>query len=434
MERTHLAIAMAILVASTAGSAVRPAWAMASTANPRTQASALARDPRARAVLDGDCYEVVDGIRTDARRGSVAAMELLAEVYYRGECGVAQDQRHAGAIDKSILHLRPSDSEANGFLARVGDGRPKSIRDAIAYYRVAQREHDPFATTNLSEVLSYSNDRALGKEALSWTRVAAAEGDLVADVAMAEYHLYGFGGVPIDRQRGLRMLRQADIANNAQAARELGIAYRDGVGVTADPRQAETYFKRSIQLGNAYAGLLLAREYAMTRDVDAARAESVHYAEEAMARLYDDPDVTSQIGYIYMSDVGVPTDFPKAARLLEKAAGEESTMAMDGLAYLKLNGLGVPMDFRGAVRLLARSAADGDAFAKGELSDMQIQADRNARISESNMDAAQSYWRMSMQRQANQNQMPIPGSPAYETIHPTEPEPEPEYGEGNQRQ
>lgn len=421
------AIVASTLVAADAVSA-RAANVASSAASP------LVHDRRAHDVLTADCEDIFADVRTEAKRGNVASLEMLAESYFRGECGVGQDQRRAGAIYKKILSLRPSDPAANGFLSLYGDGRPESAKKAIAYYTLAQREHDPFAPLGLYDALSSSSDHAVQRQALRWARVASDEGDLLAKVILADAYIYGFGEVAIDRPRGLDMLRKADLANSGQAARELGIVYRDGVGVPVDKRQAETYFKRSVQLGNVFAGLLLACDYADTENAQAARAESLAYAEGAKARLYDNPDAIADIGFIYMSEVGVPADFPKAARLLQQAVDGGSTMAMDNLSYLKLNGLGTPADFSGGVHLLLRSAAHGDTFAKTQLSILQIRADQNARVSEANMEAAQAYWRMTMQRQAMQNQLPNPNSPAYQMIHPQEPEPEPEYGEGGGQQ
>ncbi len=396
-----VAVSVALLVASTMRGSV-------DAAARSYVAAALAGDSRTQLVLHGDCTGIVDQLRSGAARNDETSLHLLAQAYARG-CGVRLDQRQAGAIYKRILTLRASDPMANGYLTLYGDGRRKDSNRAVAFFRQALRQGDPFAGLELYEA-------GTGIQAHRWALAAARGGDVVAKVAAASDYMQGLMQTPLDRPRGLQMLREANPETNHFAALRLATAYQFGIGVPQDLQKAEYYLKLSVRLGNTYSEAALGVFYCQTRNAGAAASDSVRLIKDAQSHLYYRADVQTYLADVYIFNVGVRPNYALAIPLLKEGIAGQLPDAMDNLAYLKFNGYGEPVDFAGGIRLLRQAAALGDAYAKTQLADVHIDEAQDAVIPDSSM--AEYNYQQTMQRLSQPpNQMPYPGSPAYQNVN-----------------
>ena len=90
-------------------------------------------------------------------------------------------------------------------------------------------------------------------QAVKWFRLAAAQGHLEAQMALAMLYLRG-EGLPQDYAVAARLLRYAAERGYSPAQNQLGILYAQGRGVHQDLEQANLWFSLATHAGNVPAG------------------------------------------------------------------------------------------------------------------------------------------------------------------------------------
>ena len=83
-------------------------------------------------------------------------------------------------------------------------------------------------------------------ESAKWYRKAAEQGNVVAQLSLANMYTYG-KGVKQDYFEAVKWNQKAAEQGNAGALAALGIAYRDGKGVKQDRLKAKEYFGESCE-------------------------------------------------------------------------------------------------------------------------------------------------------------------------------------------
>jgi TPR repeat protein len=144
---------------------------------------------------------------------------------------------------------------------------------------------------------------------------------------------------------------------DSSSMRNLGVSYRDALGIAQDYVKAREWYEKAVAKGNTYAmvdlGLLYAHGRGVTQDYVRAR----EWYEKAVAK--DNTDAMVNLGLLYANGQGVAQDHAIAREWYEKAAekGEETAMFNLGLLYEK--GQGVTHDYIRA-REWYEKAADKD--------------------------------------------------------------------------
>lgn len=143
----------------------------------------------------------------------------------------------------------------------------------------------------------------------------------------------------------------------AAAQRNLGLMYKEGIGVDQDLEKAITYLESAADNGNIDALLkaALAHDSGGWADLDYEKACS-YYAKLAEV---GHAGATTCLAYNYEHGLGVPKDFGKAAELYEKAIQLGDPRAMTNLALLYQNEEAIGKDEKRAVELLAEAAKQG---------------------------------------------------------------------------
>jgi len=199
-----------------------------------------------------------------------------------------------------------------------------------------------------------------------------------------------------DFARGFTMLRPLAEAGDAVAEVELGQLYDRGEGVSRNAQEAEGWYSKAAEQGNAKAEYLLGRKYALRSDfvnalkwfrksadleyapakysigaayelgtgVPKSRAEALKWIRAA-ADL-GDPGAESDLSYRYQTGtLGVPKDVAKAAEWDRKCADHGMIGCKYALGRRYLLGEGVPVDYQKARDifeeiLASPSSKDGD--------------------------------------------------------------------------
>ncbi len=192
---------------------------------------------------------------------------------------------------------------------------------------------------------------------------AAAAGDPLAKMWLARSYFTGRLGLPVDRERGQELAREAIAAVEREAAKGdwqaaflLGSAYAEGLSVEADVSQAIRWYKTACEneflAGCNNLGLI----YGSGDRVEQQPAEAVRLyriscsAGNAMG--------CANLGNHYDRGEGVARDLVEAVRLYRMACDAGNALGCSNLGVQYERGEGVAQDAAEAVRLY-RMACDG---------------------------------------------------------------------------
>jgi hypothetical protein len=158
------------------------------------------------------------------------------------------------------------------------------------------------------------------------------------------------------------LYRKAARAGSAEAAYELGEAYRDGEGVSPDLEEAADWFNKSARMGAPRGQYLLGQAYAEGRGV----AQDPERAARWFARAAAQGHAPAQyaLGRAFMNGDGVPMDPLWAGRWYGKAARQGEAQAQFSYGAILADGGRVPRDRALGYALLVRAAENGVAAAE----------------------------------------------------------------------
>jgi TPR repeat protein len=171
----------------------------------------------------------------------------------------------------------------------------------------------------------------------------------------------------------LAKLRPAVEAGDTRAMYNLGVMYRDSLGVQRDRVKAKALFLSAAEKGHALAQYAIARLfYEDSNFTEAARWYRKAADQGDIEALYN-------LGYMYHEGQGVPKDYQKGNELFEEVAdrgrfiedGSRSYKAMDMLGNSYRSGETGPPDYVEAYKWYAMAAARGHPKALGQMHEAQ---------------------------------------------------------------
>ena len=309
--------------------------------------------------------------------------------------------------------------------------------DTLMDWCVAAEEGDPEAQYRVAEYFRENPTPGAEADVERYLSRAVAQGHPKACYELALRRL-GEGRA----QEGIQLLRNALDCGLPEAAEQMGFCYARGIGVAADPAEAEHYFGLAAQMGGAEAMLALAARYATgdglarsmgkalswlrqaeaagmadakerfddlyaeTRIWDGEKAErafsryrhytpsscpiAVRYGPDAVpdrekcrqAAEAGDPEAAGMLGCYYEKGEG---GRKKAAALYLQAHEGGSVIGTFSLGLCYEYGIGVPMDKAKAVRLYRQAAEAGYVLAQCNLGycyeeGVGVDADKNQAV------------------------------------------------------
>lgn len=201
---------------------------------------------------------------------------------------------------------------------------------------------------------------------VTWLLFATLLGVLVSAVARADLAagLAAFRGG--DHGLALRELQPLASQGEAEAQFYVGLAYRKGWGVIADPVKAAQWYRRAAEQGMHKAQYNLALLYLRGEGVEADAAQAREWLERAARQ--GDMHAAHELGLMYFRGAGVERDFIQARNWWEKAAraGEKSAAYDLGILFRRGQG-GVPRDVAASIKLWQQAARGGLAVAQNAL-------------------------------------------------------------------
>jgi uncharacterized protein len=171
----------------------------------------------------------------------------------------------------------------------------------------------------------------------------------------------------------LATLKPAAERGDPVAMYNLGVMYRDGLGVAKDRARAKTLFLTAAQKGHALAQYGVARLYYDDGDF----SEAARWYRKAADQ--SDLEALYNLGYMYHEGQGVPKDYNKANQLFLEVAdkgrfienGRKSYKAMDMLGNSYRSGETGQPDYIEAYKWYAMAAARGHPNALQQMHDVE---------------------------------------------------------------
>ncbi|OWK42982.1 caspase family protein [Fimbriiglobus ruber] len=272
------------------------------------------------------CYMTGFGVQPDAKMAAAwyrkaadlnnpGAMTELGICYGNGT-GVKQDDKEAAAWFRKASALNePRAMGKLGICYTLGLGVGRDQKEALNWFRKAAALNDPQGMIRLGyglfKGIGVTQDTA---EAVALFRKANAINETLALKELRACYL-----LPVTRGASEKMaeLRQAADRNDPRAMTDLGICYRDGVGVRKDPERAAMWFHKAATLNEPKAACSLGCCYETGFGVEQNAEKAVEWYLKAAAR--DNGRAMVYLWNCYMNGVGVKPDYSQALVWLHKA-------------------------------------------------------------------------------------------------------------------
>ena len=164
-----------------------------------------------------------------------------------------------------------------------------------------------------------------------------------------------------DYEEAVKWYRKAAEQGHAAAQYNLGVCYRNGIGISTDESEAVKWYRKAAEQGHAAAQYKLGVCYRNGRGVPTDESEAVKWyrnaAEQGHARAQ------FNLGWCYRNGRGIPTDESEAVKWYRKAAEQGHAAAQFDLGWCYENGRGVSKDESEAVKWYRKAAEQGDDSA-----------------------------------------------------------------------
>ncbi len=265
----------------------------------------------------------IDWLKKSASQGQMYAEEMLGDSYKNG-IGIAVDYQEALRLFKSSSNKgNPWAFNNLGNMYRYGLGIPKNTNEAFKNFRIAAEKGNPAAQVNLADIYRIGElGEVNGDEAFQWALKASKQ-------------------------------------NYPSGFNQLGLLYRDGIGVRQDTLKAIEYFKKSIEfkspaiaycnLANIYFG-----GYNIPRDLN----ESAKYAEYG-TKLNQPGCMNVLANVLIIGNVQIPTDYKRAFELAQRSHELGYANGSNTLGFMYRDGLGVPVDYQIALKYFNQAVERG---------------------------------------------------------------------------
>lgn len=164
--------------------------------------------------------------------------------------------------------------------------------------------------------------------------------------------------ITVDERNMYESIKVKAEAGDAEAEWKLGDCYFLGKGVVKDVMEAEKWYRKSAEQGNAQAQCQLGAIYLDKKDYTESMKWSLKAAEQgsAFAQMC--------VGAMYSKGLGgVKANWVEAAKWMRRSADQGLGEAQGVLGECYLNGEGVPQDYVEAYKWFNLSAAQDDSLS-----------------------------------------------------------------------
>jgi len=184
---------------------------------------------------------------------------------------------------------------------------------------------------------AYQLGRALNKTQDADQAMTAYDTAVQAGYPAAKVNFGMLMGRLGDEQAEFRLYTEAAQSGNVLAAYNLGVAYRDGLGIQPDVQQALGWFEKAAAEGDDTAAFNIGAIYDEGQLLPADDQTAIAWYDLAAQR--GNKDAMINLGLMYESGEGIDANAQKAAEMYRKAA--ENGDIFGAYKYLQMQELGV---------------------------------------------------------------------------------------------
>ena len=173
-----------------------------------------------------------------------------------------------------------------GTMYNSGRGVTQNHQEAVKWYRLAADQGDALAQCNLAHM--YKRGEGVTKnptEAVKWYRLAADQGHADAQRNLGIMHRQG-KGVAQNHEEAVKWYRLAADQGDAAAQYNLGYMYEDGEGVAQNHEEAVKWFRLAADQGDAKAQYNLGCMYGTGQGVELDLDQAEHWFKLAADQGY----------------------------------------------------------------------------------------------------------------------------------------------------
>lgn len=241
---------------------------------------------------------------------------------------------HTPEKTRSALECREAaengDPDAQYWLGvryRDGIGVSQNYREAWTWLRRSAGQGDVCAAADLGEFMLSGPDRGKADDqAEKWLRLAAEKGNARAEHGLALMYARGLAAGGTDLKKAFGLFLKAAEQGEPDSAFNVGLMYWQGRGVSCDRDEAVRWLRMAAELGSAAAETALGNMYGEGKGVRQDRKEALrHYLRAAEQ---DCADAEYNLGCMYFEGAGVWRDCRKAMEWFRLAAWHEDAEAM----------------------------------------------------------------------------------------------------------
>ncbi|MDH3505206.1 MAG: sel1 repeat family protein [Nitrospirota bacterium] len=179
---------------------------------------------------------------------------------YQGTFGSRTSQRNQKSANETKLTISPDRTKIQ---PEIDPNKRVDYSTELEKWQPLAEQGNPEAQFKLS-LMYIKSQGGISKdyaEAARWSRLAADQGHVGAQVLLGSLYHDGWG-VPQDYDEALRWFRLAAEQGNADAQAKLGYIYYKGQGVSQDPTEAFRWYKMAAEQGEKVAQVRLGAMYA----------------------------------------------------------------------------------------------------------------------------------------------------------------------------
>ena len=261
----------------------------------------------------------------------------------------------------------------------TGETSPETA-DAFTKLRTRALSGDAEAQLSLGSIYALGA-RCVAKdsgEAVTWWLKAAKQGNLYAQVRLANSLLTGFG-VTEDHASAAKWYREAAEKGNTWAQDRLGRMYESGDGVREDHSEAAKWYRMAAEQGSLHAESELGFMFTYGDGVPLNIAEGIKWYR--MAADHGDIGTQTVLGTMYNTGFCVPKSSIEAAKWFSKAAFQGYALAQCYLGVEYATGDGVAKNEIEGLAWMNIAAASGQLGRATQLRDsMEISLGRDATL------------------------------------------------------
>jgi len=208
--------------------------------------------------------------------------------------------------------------------------------------------------------------QALDKEGPEFkdTRIAAVQGDAIAQSTMAYMYIHGIG-VEKNHYEAFHFYWLAAEQGYAEAQFNLGVMYENGEGIRQDYTEAVKWYLLAAEQGNEKAQNSLGWMYEKGTGVNQDYTESAKFF--LLAAEQGDNMAQLNLGIKYASGLGVGKNYAEAAKWYLLAAEQGNEKAQFNIGLMYAYGNGVRQDKAEAVKWWKLAAEEDHAWAQFNL-------------------------------------------------------------------